>query len=283
MATNLSGGLLWTAALLVAWLCGGSPTPAGSGRAPDPQGRDLEDGEALIRYLFHSGWAVKTRNHLLVFDYAESPSTSSRRSLEGGSIDPREMAQENLTVFTSHAHADHFDPRILEWKAALSRIRYVWGWERPGSPGDIHFGRERRKVAADGLEILNVHHTLDGIPESAFLVRVDGLTIVHSGDHGRSRDRPDPVFADNLGYLSRQAPRLDILFTHTFGGAVEALRTLSPRAVLPMHSGGRESDYGRFADEVRGLGLDVEVGVAAGPGDRFLYSPGRSPALRKEG
>jgi L-ascorbate metabolism protein UlaG (beta-lactamase superfamily) len=61
--------------------------------------RELEPGQALVWYLYHSGWAVKTKSHLLVFDYGEPPGLSGRRSLDAGSDDPAELAGENVTVF----------------------------------------------------------------------------------------------------------------------------------------------------------------------------------------
>ena len=91
--------------------------------------RTLEPGQAVIWYLYHSGWAVKTKNHLLVFDYTESPIPPPGRSLEYGSILLSEISDQNVTVFVSHGHSDHYDPRILNWRAVVKKIRYVWGWE----------------------------------------------------------------------------------------------------------------------------------------------------------
>ena len=237
--------------------------------------RTLETGEAIVWYLYHSGWAVKTKGHLLIFDYTEPPGRSGRRSLDDGSVEPAELDGRKVTVFVTHVHSDHFDPRILEWRAAVKDIRYVWGWEGEGAPADVHFGRERRTVTDRGLEIRNIYHEGDSTPESSFLVRVDGLTIFHAGDHGSSRGMKDPVFGGNILYLAGQAPRMDLMFTPTFGGEVEAIRALQPRAVFPMHDGGRERQYARFAEKVRALGLAVEVGAAQRPGARFLYAQGR--------
>jgi L-ascorbate metabolism protein UlaG (beta-lactamase superfamily) len=235
--------------------------------------------QAVIRYLFHSGWAVRTQNHLLIFDYTEPLPPPGQRSPDARTIEPAEMADQAVTVFVSHAHSDHFNPDILKWRMAVKDIRYVWGWEGPGSPEDVHFGRERRTIKDRGLEILNIHHEGDGMPESSFLVRVDGLTIFHAGDHGSSRGMKDPVFGDNIRYLAGQAPELDLMFTPTFGGEIDAIRALEPRVVFPMHDGGRERQYALFAQKVRSLGLDVQVGAADKRGARFLYSRGRLEAL----
>jgi L-ascorbate metabolism protein UlaG (beta-lactamase superfamily) len=233
---------------------------------------DLESGQAVIWYLYHSGWAVKSRNHLLIFDYTEPPERPIRRSLDSGSIDPSEIADQNVTMFVSHRHPDHFDDLILGWRAVIKNIRYVWGWEGEGVPADVHFGPERRVFAANDLEILNIHHDFDGVPESAFLVKADGLIILHAGDHGHSRGLENPIFKDNLLYLADKAPQLDLFFTPTFGGEIDTLRRLKPCAAFPMHDGGNEYQYAKFAQKVKSLGLDVEVGVAERAGARFRYS-----------
>jgi len=238
-------------------------------------GRELEPGQAAVWYLYHSGWAVKTANHLLICDYTEPPKRPTRRSLEFGSIDPAEIVDQNVIVFVSHSHDDHFDPLILDWRAAVKNIRYIWGWEGAGLPQDARFGKERRTITVDGLEILNIYYDFDGIPESAFLIKADGLTILHAGDHGHSKGVANPVFKDNILYLAKKAPRLDLFFTPTYGGEIEAMRALKPRAVFPMHDGGNERQYARFAQKVKALGLDAETGAAEKPGARFFYSQGK--------
>lgn len=241
-------------------------------------GREIEPGQAVIWYLYHSGWALKTRSHLLIFDYTEPSERPAKRSLDTGSIDPAEIDGQNVTVFVSHSHADHFDPLILEWRAALKNIHYVWGWEGEGSPEDVHFGPERRSVAADGLEILNIHHDFDGVPESAFLVKADGLAILHAGDHGHSQGMKNPIFQDNVLYLTDISPQLDLLFTPTFGGEIEAIQALKPKVVFPMHDGGNERQYAKFAQKIKSLNLGVEVGTADRGGARFFYSRGKLTA-----
>jgi L-ascorbate metabolism protein UlaG (beta-lactamase superfamily) len=276
----------WTVVLLaLALSCSGADLGAAEARSEEKASqeglsRELQDGQAVIWYLYHSGWAVKTRNHLLIFDYTETPSRTSEHSLDSGSVDPSEIADQNVTVFISHRHFDHHDPLILGWRSVVKKIRYVWGWEEGGSPEDVRFGRERRTFAADGLEILNVHHEFDGLPESAFLVKADGLTILHAGDHSHSLGMENAAFKENILYLAEQAPRLDIFFVPTFGNEMEALRTLEPRAVFPMHSGGRERQYIEYAGKMKALQLQSEVGTARKMGDAFLYSGGKVTPLR---
>ncbi len=236
--------------------------------------RRLDTGQAVIWYLYHSGWAVKTQNHFLIFDYSEPPSLPPERSLASGIISADEISGQNVTVFISHSHSDHYDPVIDKWRAAIPRIKYVWGWPDAGFAEDVHFGAGRQKSNSDGLEGLNIHHEFDGIPESAFLLKVDGLTIFFAGDHGHSKGLENPVFESNLDYLVKQAPGLDLFFTPTFGGEMSAIEILKPRAVFPMHDGGREGQYKKFADRLKKTGYKISVGAASRGGDVFFYSEG---------
>ena len=51
-------------------------------------GEPLAAGQAVVWYLGHSGWAVKTRNHLLVFDYWKSDAAPDEPALANGAIQP---------------------------------------------------------------------------------------------------------------------------------------------------------------------------------------------------
>jgi L-ascorbate metabolism protein UlaG (beta-lactamase superfamily) len=238
----------------------------------------LEPGEAVIWYLYHSGWAIRTASHLLVFDYAPAFRKGDPGSLEDGWIRPDDLGDLRVVVFISHAHSDHFDPSILAWRDRIPALRFVFGWPTPlARDGDVVFGQEREVREVDGVRVLNVHHEFDGIPESAFLVQVDGLTLIHSGDHDHSRGLSQPVFRENIEYLREKGPDLDILFTPTFGDEMGAIRLLDPALVIPMHDGGRERQYRRFADEVASSGLKVKVWAASRPGDRMTYRRTPSP------
>ena len=73
---------------------------------------DVAQGEAVIWYLGHSGWAIKTLNNFLIFDYFNRDRDPAAPALCNGRINCEEIAGENVTVFVSHEHGDHFDPLI---------------------------------------------------------------------------------------------------------------------------------------------------------------------------
>lgn len=90
---------------------------------------DIREGEAYVWYLGHSGWAVKTKNHLLIFDYSPMGSRPAEPSISNGNIVPFEIKDQKVFAFVSHAHADHYDPEIFNWEKSAKNITYIFGWE----------------------------------------------------------------------------------------------------------------------------------------------------------
>jgi L-ascorbate metabolism protein UlaG (beta-lactamase superfamily) len=65
--------------------------------------KELKEGEAIVWYIFHSGWAIKTKTHFLIFDYWQSSNVEAQKlSLDNGFINPNEIKDFNLGVFVSH-------------------------------------------------------------------------------------------------------------------------------------------------------------------------------------
>jgi len=256
--------------------------PAGkSNRTETLLTKKLKKNEAVIWYLSHSGWAVKTQNHLLVFDYWENEKKPEHPSLANGFINPKEISKQDIYVFVSHGHSDHYDPTILEWEKSVENIKYIFGWKATENPSHIHFNTKRETREIDGLKIFNIYHSFDNIPESAFLVLVDGLAIYHAGDHSHSKGPLNPTFKENNRYLAGMVKNIDFIFIPTFGDGLYTTETLSPKVVFPMHDGDNERQYNIFAAKAAQRGLKVKVGTAAKRGDCFLYSKGKLKKVKE--
>lgn len=244
---------------------------------------DLKEGEAFVWYLGHAGWAVKTKNHLLIFDYVSLSRTGEmpeNPSLASGYIEPSEIENCSVFVFVSHGHGDHFDPTIFEWENSIKNITYIFGWQADENPKYVYLKDPRVKKTFDGLEVCTINHDFDGIPEVAYLVKVDGLVIYFSGDHGSTGEELNPVFRDNIDYLSQQASDIDMAFISQFGnrgggevnsGDLYTISKLGPKVTLPMHQGGGERFYKKFAKEAKQKGARTEFFCAEKRGDRFHY------------
>jgi len=242
-------------------------------------------GEARIWYLGHCGYAVRTSGHLLIFDYQERRDGPALKvkpaapSLDIGWIDPNAIRDLKVRVFVSHSHSDHYDPVILGWRAAVPDIEYYFGWEAPDVSGVFVPARPRGKLSRSGLEIatINSHHS--GVPESAWLVKVDGLVIYHNGDCLPADPGPENDF------LAAGTPRLDLAFIFPFLDESEygqqnkdLFRKAPPRAVFPMHLTAGDARYLGFAKACQAAFPALTVGVPARMGQSFLYRQG-VPAL----
>lgn len=234
----------------------------------------LKKGEAAVWYLFHSGWVVKTFSALMIFDY-----------LPDGFINPNEIKDQNVYVFISHGHGDHFDRNIMKWIEVIPNITYIFGWQAREAQGHHAFGKERLSRSIGPLKVKNISHSFDNIPESAFLIEVDGLTIYFSGDHGNAPGALNPVYKDNIDYMSQQSDGFDLVFLSVFGSPtydseLYAIDKFKPRVMLPMHYGGRESMAERFVALARSKFPETEFWYPLNMGDRFLYKKGEISPLK---
>ncbi len=210
-------------------------------------------GEAAIWYLGHSGWAVRTREHFLVFDagadnFGRPP---DRPALCNGHVDPAELRGQRVTVFVSHEHADHFDPGIFRWRQRLPGLRYVFGFRPDSAPPHLVMGpRETRTV--DGMRVTTIRSNDSGV---GFVVEVDGLVLFHAGDHANRRRDLTGNYTPEIEFIRERGLRPDIAFLPISGcnfgdhvaveiGADWTLRTLAPGMFLPMHGGFMACRYG---------------------------------------
>ncbi len=245
----------------------------------------LKKGEAAVWYLYHSGWAVKTSNALMIFDYLVEKGEQGHTSFSDGAVNLNDIKDQNVYVFISHGHGDHFDETILEWKKAIPDITYIFGWQAREAQGLQPFGKDRSSKSFGSLKVKNIYHDFDNIPESAFLIEVDGLTIYFSGDHGSWPGALNPVYKDNIDYLSEQADGFDLAFLSVFGSPtydaeLYAIDKFKPRVMLPMHYGGHESEAEKFVSLARSEFPETKFWYPLKKGDGFLYRNGEISPLK---
>ncbi|KAF0196829.1 MAG: putative metal dependent hydrolase [Bacillota bacterium] len=229
--------------------------------------------EAIIWYMYHSGFAVKTSNHLLIFDYyLDRP--GSRASANASIL--QEMHNRDVIVFASHGHADHFTPTILEWENRNQRIKYVLSH-------DIELGKGRQEVTivypghkyqVSGVEIEVLESTDMGV---AFLVSCDDLRIFHAGDLNwwRWKGEPDEENSSMAENYKKQidllkGKQIDIAFIpvdprleeYYSLGLVYFMQAVGAEMVFPMHFGMNYSVFQRLKNDISSAYLKHIVEIA---------------------
>lgn len=241
--------------------------------------RELKEKEAIVWYLGHSGWAIKTRNHFLIFDYWEDGGVPAEPLLANGHINPSEIKDLKVYVFATHEHGDHFDKKILQWREPVKDITYIFGWKTKDDAGHIRLGPRNRKKVGD-VEIACINSPQAGDIEGTFLVKVDGLSIYHSGDYCRGHD----IYKGDIDYLAGIAAGLDLAFLPAghrqyYEGAFYLIEKIRPSVMFPMHAGGFEYNLEEFARESGKKPYDTRLVRVGDRGDHFLYSGGQIKAL----
>ncbi len=248
------------------------------GRRPDLDAasswlnKDLGENEAILWHLGWSGWAVKTKAHLLIFDYwAEDQEETP--SLGNGNVDPDEIRDLDVVVFISHEHGDHFDPAVLEWTATVKSIQYIFGWKPFDDPAYSYLTEPKEQREIGDVEITTLHACSD-VQEAAFLVKADGVVVFHPGDYTGFYTGREGTYRSEYDFLSTIHKQVDIAF---FNGLSESneymLNSLSPRIAFPQHSPHYFTYKGQTQDLEERIS-NVAFAIAENRGDRFFYRNG---------
>jgi len=239
----------------------------------------LENRECIVWYLGHSGWAIKTKNHFLVFDYTALNAVVKDREILNSFIDSADLKNENVYVFVSHDHDDHYDKIIYSWEQQVENIKYIFGWENSQSSKYTCVGANKI-YNIDDIEITTIESTDDGV---GYLVKVDGISIVHFGDHANWCVEADSYYKEQVEYLKERCATVDIAFVpiakgsglrpqSITDGAEYAINELNVKMAFPMHGGGREKLYRDFAEEVKLQLKNSKIICAENPDDMWRLS-----------
>jgi hypothetical protein len=242
---------------------------------------ELVPGEAVVWYLGHCGYAIRTQNHLLIFDYQETYDGQARKrrpaapSLDNGFVAAEQIAHLPVRVLVTHSHSDHFARVIFNWKDKIPDLAYYFGWQAASDPSYHYLIGPRAQVTSDGMEIYTINSHHDDVPEVAYLVKVDGLVIYHNGDY-------QGEFEQDYPFLREVADRMDLSFT--IRGYEDGSRYLSQNldlfqrfqhgAIFPTHDTAGDSGYAEFERVYLSKLPDLPIFSPRRLGERFLYQQG---------
>jgi ankyrin repeat protein len=214
--------------------------------------KPLNEGEAFAWNMGRVGYAVKTKNHFLLFGYSILGNLPEEPRLVNGHIDLDEIADCRTIVFAGGPEYWHHNPkRYSRWQKTHKNISFIYSFEdklgrNPNYFEDVE-GPEYIYVP-DGQKKIIEEMRVETIPVSrgsGFLVEVDGLTIFYGGDHLMFNESQRDSFRKVIDYVKGTGKEIDILilsanflYGRIFPGNLEgveyAVKTLEPKACLAM-------------------------------------------------
>ena len=244
---------------------------------------NIGNKEAAIWFLGHSGWAIRTKNHVLIFDYWPLGETPSKPGLRNGWINPAELSGRKVAVFASHFHQDHYVPAIFGWKDQVQDITYFLGLKPRDAVPAYEYMEGRNENQCGDIKLTTIPSTDAGV---GMVIEVDGLTIFHAGDHTNGRNALMGEFSNEIDFLRDKGIQPDICFMGILGcslgnpaqvkdGVIYALETLKPKVFIPMHAQTRENAYREFIDGIKDQFGSVQMVAPGNRGDHFVYSKGK--------
>jgi ankyrin repeat protein len=241
-----------------------------------PVAGNLAGGEAVIHYLNHSGYAVETEKHLLIFDYFQPNPEPSKPSLLNGRINPQELKGKKIIVFASHEHGDHYDTTIWGWRKGNPDISYIMGF-RPETGQRYEFIAPHEQKTINGVTINAIRSTDSG---AGFLVETDGIVVYHPGDHVNKVKDLGPEFTEEIDYLVSLNKKVDIAFFPVSGcgfpdleavkrGNYYVIGKMKPALCFTMH--GENKACAAMSGDISKTFDNQASAYGTFPGDRFYY------------
>lgn len=237
----------------------------------------MDKSKVKIHYIYHSGFAVETSNHILVFDYfKEKDSVNKFKNLL--------KSKSNVLVFSSHNHHDHFNPEILEWDTINGNIKYIlssditienWknNYYKLSQNEELTLENNNKKELRNikPIYIKAFGSTDIGI---SFLVKIDGVTLFHAGDlnwwHWKDDSEEERNLMEEnfkLEVSKIKGENIDVVFfpvdprleEYYSIGAEYFIKEVKPEVLIPMHFGDNHYITKEFAKKIHELSTKAVV------------------------
>jgi len=200
-----------------------------------------------------------------------------RRIVGLDSVQPVDAPEKKLTCAVAE------DRPGVEFIAlqAVPDIAYFFGWKAAEDPSYHYLIGPRAELKSGGLDIVTINSHYSGVPEAAWLVKVERLVIYHNGDCQPG----DP--ASEYDFLKTKAGRIGLAFVppvyedrYRYAAQnLDLFQKFSPRAVFPMHAQAGDSKYVEFKKTYKAKISGLPVFIPRRMGDRFDVARKRSSEL----
>ena len=203
-----------------------------------------------VHYFYNSGWLVETSHHLLLFDFVPNKEAKVNMSVLQEKLQQAGRGKKPLMVFISHDHSDHFTDSIYSLANGRKDVEFILGWKPKQAPAvsGVSILGPGDSLVNKTLTVYTHPATDDG---SAFLVKINDLTIYHAGDHALWAGEIMSDYTRELQAIGRKATAIDLAFLPAARGlftkcAVDsvmeksvalAINILRPKTVALQHIG----------------------------------------------
>ncbi|UCH98154.1 MAG: ankyrin repeat domain-containing protein, partial [Candidatus Aminicenantes bacterium] len=220
--------------------------------------KKLKEGQAVAWALGRIGYAVKTKNHFLIFSYYVYGNEPDEPRLANGHIHIDEIKGQKTIVFAGGSAYWHHNPeRYNRWQKIHPDISFIYSFkDKKGRGMESYYFKDvdgpTYTYLPDGEKMQDRELKVESIKvesirdlETGFLVEVDGLVIFHGGYHILFSESREKSFKKTINYLKETGKNIDLLIMpgHStydkvwpvnLKGVDYAAKTLKPKAFLVM-------------------------------------------------
>lgn len=205
-----------------------------------------------VTYIFHSCYLLEFDGFSIIFDFYKDEKRDDGRFWVNDYLLEK---TDDLYVFCTHSHSDHFNPEILKWGLKKSNIKYIFSKEVIENPEisvyqNIVFLDKLQVYEDDRLKVKAFGSTDVG---GSFLVNISGQRFFHAGDLNNWHWNEEVPKLEAAGYensylcqLELVAENVDQIYLAMFPvdprlgrdymrGAEQFVNRISVDYFLPMH------------------------------------------------
>ena len=242
----------------------------------------LKRGEAYLWY-FAEGYAVKTKNNFLLFDfYLRNIGTSPEAGLANGHPNAEEFVGHKNTVFMSLPTSKRGWSNLYGLAKQLPATEWVFLDETNNGISDSVILPSWHLISADkSLNIGDIKvHTLAPMNEGeiGYLVEVDGVKIFYGGGHVSSnnalevaRYRKEIDILKPFGSIDIAILRVSGHFSNAYEPYLYLLDHLTPKTVYLLGGVRSPDEYQKCEEVLRSSNIPIKYPDTRIAGDRFHY------------
>ncbi|OGL47897.1 MAG: hypothetical protein A2161_20780 [Candidatus Schekmanbacteria bacterium RBG_13_48_7] len=247
----------------------------------EPLDRIMKLPDNTIWHLVHSSNALKINRMLFIFDYPLGMNDlKPGDGLHSGFVNPCELTEENVYIFVSHGHDDHFNPDIFYWRNHIRQITYILSSDITGYPANSVITSPGQYLKLENFAVQTYPSTDCGV---AFSIYVNGLHIYFAGDNGFwnwDGSLEDDVYINSALRMINRSKPVDIAFQLCdprlaemgAGGVYAFARYLNPACIIPIHLFGNYDFCETVDSNLKDLGYSGKFWKINGRGDTFDIS-----------